>query len=106
MLPLQGMLSIGLVSGMFLVFSIFIGIFLPVQFKFGYDKTKFIFMLIIMFSPILIPQLAKIGTGFPLNFISSIAPIILNAVVVLASILLLTVSSVISIKILENKDLV
>jgi ABC-2 type transport system permease protein len=103
--PMYGKLSINLVLGMFLILSVFIGVFLPIQFKYGYAKTKFIFMIVIMTSPILFPQLIKLDKGLSLNIVNTISPVFLYVIVALISISILMISALISIKIFEDKDL-
>ena len=50
-MPGLGTSDIKLFAFMFLIVSVFIGIYLPIQYKFGYEKTKFAFGVIIMASP-------------------------------------------------------
>ena len=47
-MPGLGTSDIKLFAFMFLIVSVFIGIYLPIQYKFGYEKTKFAFGVIIM----------------------------------------------------------
>lgn len=51
-MPGLGTSDIKLFAFMFLIVSVFIGIYLPIQYKFGYEKTKFAFGVIIMASAI------------------------------------------------------
>ncbi|WP_277935551.1 ABC-2 transporter permease [Parablautia muri] len=44
---------------MFLITFVFIGVYLPVQYKLGYEKTKFVFVVVIMAFPFILPQLMK-----------------------------------------------
>ncbi|MEZ3462715.1 MAG: ABC-2 transporter permease, partial [Lachnospiraceae bacterium] len=55
-IPGLGSLDMNLLVLMLFVISVFIGIYLPVQYKFGYEKTKFAFAVIIMASPFILPQ--------------------------------------------------
>ena len=104
--PGLGKLNINLISTMLLLVSIFIGIYLPVQFKLGYEKTKFVFVIIIMASPFLLPQLTKINGGISLSIIQSVSPMLLSSLIALISILITLVSAFISIKIFDNVDLI
>lgn len=52
---LNGMMA----AGTLLVLACFVGIYLPVQYRFGYEKTKFAFVVIIMASPFILPALLK-----------------------------------------------
>ena len=90
---------------MLLLTSIFIGIYLPVQYKLGYEKTKFVFIVVIMVSPILLAQLIKMGS-LNLDFLSAFSPLIVYGGIILISILILSISVMLSIRIYEKIDLV
>lgn len=50
---------------MFLITAIVVGLYLPTQYKLGYEKTKFAFVVIIMASPVLTATLLKMeGMNF------------------------------------------
>ena len=76
---------------MFLVTSVFIGVYLPVQYKLGYEKTKFAFVVVIMASPFILPQLMKME-NVNLNFLSMFSPILICGSVLLFSCVVLIVS--------------
>ena len=61
--PVLGGFRIELSAVMFLVVALFLGIYLPVQYKLGYETTKFAFFIIIMASPFIVPQLLKMQGG-------------------------------------------
>lgn len=50
--PGLGPCDIKLFVLMFFIISVFIGIYLPIQYKLGYEKTKFAFVVVIMASPL------------------------------------------------------
>lgn len=105
LIPALGKLSLEFVLMVFFCISILIGTYLPVQFKLGYEKTKFAFMVVIMASPFLLPQLAKLDVGVATNTINSIPPMLLNLIIVLVSIFVLIVSAFVSAKIYDETDL-
>ena len=69
---------------MLLVTSIFIGVYLPVQYKLGYKKTKFAFVVVIMASPFILPQLMKME-NVNLDFLSMFSPLLVCGSVLLFS---------------------
>lgn len=89
---------------MFLVTSVLISIYLPIQYKLGYEKTKFAFTVVIIASPFLLPQLMKIE-NFNLNFLSEFSPILICGSVLLLSCMILAVSAALSIKFYNRTDL-
>ncbi|NBH36153.1 ABC-2 transporter permease [Clostridiaceae bacterium] len=89
---------------MLLVTSVFIGIYLPVQYKLGYAKTKFVFAVVIMASPFILPQLMKME-NVNLKFLSMYSPLIVYTSVFLFSLLFLIVSVILSMKFYSDTDL-
>jgi hypothetical protein len=90
----------------FVGISLLISIYLPVQFKVGYEKTKFFFVVIIMASPFLLPQLLKMNGDSYFAVINSIPSALLFVMVALVSLILLAASILISIRIYSQKDLI
>ena len=89
---------------MFLATSVLISIYLPIQYKLGYEKTKFAFTVVIIASPFLLPQLMKME-NFNLNFLSEFSPILICGSVLLLSCMILAVSAALSIKFYNRTDL-
>ena len=89
---------------MFLVVSVFIGIYLPVQYKLGYEKTKFVFVVVIMASPFIFPQLLKME-NINLDVFSKTSPLVIYGSIVAFSLVVLIASILLSIKIYEDEDL-
>lgn len=103
-IPGLGTIDIMLFTFMFLVTSVFIGIYLPVQYKLGYEKTKFAFAVIIIASPIILPQLLKMES-LNLNFLSMLFPLLVYGGGLLFGFAVLTVSAILSMKFYSNADL-
>jgi hypothetical protein len=106
LLPKLGSFHFEMVIATFAGISLLISIYLPIQFKIGYEKTKFFFVVIIMASPFLLPQLSKISSDSYLVIINSASTLFLCVMVVLVNLILLVASIFISIKIYNQKDLI
>lgn len=89
----------------FLVITIFFSIYLPVQYKLGYEKTKFAFSIIIVASPFVLPQLIKMKSNVNLNLFNELSPFFLYGGVLLVSIILLMLSVCLSVRFYCNTDL-
>lgn len=89
---------------MFLVTSIFIGVYLPVQYKLGYEKTKFAFVVVIMASPIILPLLMRMD-GLNLGFLSTLSPYLICGGIVLIGFVFLAISASLSVRIYTKADL-
>lgn len=90
---------------LFFVLAVFFGIYLPVQYKLGYEKTKFIFILVIMATPFLLPQLLKLNhSAGPAPWSVVPAPVLCGAAFLLG-LALLAVSALISIRLYARTDL-
>ena len=104
LIPGLGAFDVKLCMLMFLVVSVFIGIYLPVQYKLGYEKTKFAFVVVIMVPPFIFPQLLKMKS-LNLDFFAKVSPFAVYSSIIAFSLIILTVSSLLSIKIYDDKDL-
>ncbi len=70
--PQLGALRLDALALMFLITAIVVGLYLPTQYKLGYEKTKFAFVVIIMASPVLTAALLKMeGMNFVFLIISA-----------------------------------
>ena len=103
-LPGLGTSDIKLFAFMFLIVSVFIGIYLPIQYKFGYEKTNFAFRAIIVASPFILPLLMRAGS-LNLNFLSMFSPYLVYGGIVLIGFAVLAISASLSIKIYDKADL-
>ena len=90
---------------LFLILSICLGIYFPIQFKLGYERTKMFFVVVIMASPIGFAQFLKITENLNIEFLSNITPTLLLIGSLLISVVILIISSVISIKIYSKAEL-
>lgn len=104
LIPGLGTSSIALFILMFFVTSVFIGIYFPIQYKLGYEKTKFAFAVIIVASPFVLPVLMRMDT-VNWDFFASIPAYLLYGGVLAGGIIILFLSSILSIKIYNATDL-
>lgn len=92
-----------------LVVSIFYGILIPVQIKYGYEKTRFIFFLLIFIAPFILPYLLRwiqlSNLTFDFNLISKIPKIIIDMVLFVISFIFGIISLLISTHIFSKKNL-
>lgn len=102
--PELGTSDIKLFAFMFLVVSVFIGIYLPVQYKLGYEKTKFAFAVIIVASPFILPLIMR-AESLNLNFLSMFPPYLVYGGIVLIGLAILAISIYISMGIYDKADL-
>ena len=103
-IPGLGTADITMFALMFLVTALFIGVYLPVQYKLGYEKTKFAFVVVIMASPIILPLLMRMD-GLNLGFLSMLSPYLICGGIVLIGFVFLAISASLSVKIYTKADL-
>lgn len=104
-IPGLGKLSIKMFTFMFLATSVFISIYFPVQYKFGFEKTNYIFGVLVITSPMYLPKLMSAGS-LNLGFLTTLSPYLVYIGSILISFAVLSISAVLSIKIYEKSDLV
>ena len=104
LIPGLGTSSIALFILMFFVTSVFIGIYFPIQYKLGYEKTKFAFAVIIVASPFVLPVLMRMDT-VNWDFLASIPAYLLYGGIFAGGIIILLLSSILSTKIYNATDL-
>ncbi|WGS64306.1 ABC-2 transporter permease [Marinitoga aeolica] len=98
-IPKLTLVSVGLTL---LIISIFWGVIIPLQYKFGYEKTKYILAMFIFLTPFLLPNIIKnlFVKGYNLSISGGIFDILLYTF----SILFLYISMKVSIFIYLRKD--
>lgn len=102
--PQLGTLRLDALALMFLVTAAFVGIYLPVQYKLGYEKTKFIFVVVIMASPVLTAALLKME-NMNFNALLTAPPVLVYGGMILAGVIFLIISACLSIKFYNAVDL-
>ncbi|MGN9865975.1 ABC-2 transporter permease [Bacillus swezeyi] len=100
-------LSVDALGITFLTLSIIFGVLLPLQFKFGYDKTRFISFFIIFLIPFVSPVLIREIQSNPFSFTITLPfPQVIQAwLPCLVSLIIGFISMIISLKIYAKKDL-
>jgi len=105
--PNVGVIELRVVLAVLLCSVTIYGVYLPLHFKYGFEKTKFFFMItlfIIAFgTPMLVPYFGNIDFDF--SRINAIPPVALKSALLIASAIILYISMAISIKIFSAKDL-
>lgn len=104
LIPSLGAVNVTMFFVMLLVISVFIGIYLPIQYKIGYEKTKFVFTVIIMASPFILPQFMKMKSVNP-NIFSVLSPPIICISSLSLSLIILLISAYLSVKFYIETDL-
>lgn len=103
-IPGLGPCDIKLFVLMLFIISVFIGVYLPVQYKLGYEKTKFAFVVVIMASPFILPYLMKME-NVNLDFLSLLSPVLAYGGIILLSLGILVVSIFLSMRFYSSVDL-
>ncbi len=102
--PQLGPLRPDALALMFLVTALVVGIYLPVQYKLGYEKTKFVFVVIIMASPVTTAALLKTG-NMDFDALLTAPPVLIYGGMVSAGIIVLIVSACLSVRLFSKADL-
>lgn len=104
LIPGLGTSGIKLFALMFLVISVFIGVYLPIQYKLGYEKAKFVFVVVYMTSPTILGLFFKMK-GLNVDFLSMLSPYLAYGSIILIGLAILAVSTYISMRIYDKTDL-
>ncbi len=91
----------------FLIISAFFGILIPIQTKFGYEKTKYIFFILIFLTPSILPTIIEWyqSMNFNINFHLPLPQAVTVWIPFVISIFIILISMIISIKIFSKKNL-
>lgn len=89
------------------IVSVVLGIYLPLQYKFGFEKTEYMIMVLVMITPLLLPLIVKFFTEhhFDFSFISSISEPVMCFILAIISTCILLVSLWFSSNIYMRKEL-
>ncbi|MBU3110209.1 ABC-2 transporter permease [Clostridium lacusfryxellense] len=88
-----------------LISVILFGIYTPVQYKLGFEKTKYFFMILIMVSPFLMAILAKNNIKLDFTALSALPMFIQYLIPIVSIIAILFISINVSTKIYLKKEL-
>lgn len=87
--------------------TILIGLKIPLEFKFGYEKIKYIFLGAMIVTPYILPTVFKFisKNNNAINNIRSTPPIIQAVIISIFALILFLISFIISQKIYDKKEL-
>lgn len=90
-----------------LIISVFFGILIPIQTKFGYEKTKYIFFIMIFLTPFILPAIIEWyqSSHFNINFSLPLPQSIKTWMPLIISFLIGFISMCISLRIFSKKNL-
>ena len=88
-----------------LISVILFGVYTPIQYKLGFEKTKYFFMLVIMGSPFSLTLLIKVNIKLDFTGLSAMPIFVQYLILVVAIIAILFISINVSIKIYSKKEL-
>ncbi|MDE7210939.1 MAG: ABC-2 transporter permease, partial [Lachnospiraceae bacterium] len=102
--PKLGTFDIKMAAIIFLVITILLSFYFPALYKLGYEKTKFVFVIIIMASPVLFAFLFKPENvvRFNLDTIPTTTTAIFSVII---SLVTFSISAILSIQFFEKSDL-
>lgn len=89
----------------FFAIVILLSLYFPALYKLGYEKTKFIFFIIIMVSPVLSAFLFKSENGIQLDFLDTVSTTAIIIFCIIVSLVVFAISAILSIKFFEKRDL-
>lgn len=98
-------LSLSNVLAVMLISTTIFSVYTPIQYKLGYEMTKYFFSILIVATPFLLPTLTKIWNSLDLNWLSSTKYFVWILIMIAMIIVILSVSVITSIRIYEKKEL-
>lgn len=104
LIPQLGSFHMETLTLMFLITALFISLYLPAQYKLGYEKTKFAFFILIMASPIVLAMIMKMG-NIDLDALFKARPFLVYGGMILTGSITLIISAYLSVKIYNKTDL-
>ncbi len=103
--PKLGTFDMRMAAIIFLIITIVLSFYFPALYKLGYEKTKFIFVIIIMASPVLFAFLFKPEIAIRFDFLDTIPTTAVIASGVVIGLAVFSISAVLSIRFFEKSDL-
>jgi hypothetical protein len=90
-----------------LIGAVFMGIMLPVQYKLGYEKMKYVYMVIIITMPVSIPFIGKFLSAHPIDLsgLLNLSVFAKGGIALVISALLIAASMLVSVKVYSKKEL-
>ena len=88
----------------FFIVTIFYSIYIPLEYRLGFERTKFITMFIIMACPFVAPFILQKGAVIQ-DYIQLLPPVLFYGIVLFISLLALVISACLSVYFYEHADL-
>ncbi|PAQ15405.1 ABC transporter permease [Bacillaceae bacterium SAOS 7] len=99
-------LNLNEILGVFNFIALCFSIYMPIQYKFGFEKTKFIFLLTLMITPFMLPSIINKLSANEISFWTTIPLSVQVSLLLILGMMVLFISMQASIKIYENQDLI
>ncbi|NRK74413.1 ABC-2 transporter permease, partial [Salmonella enterica subsp. enterica serovar Typhi] len=77
----------------------------PIQYKLGYERTKYFFSIVIVATPFILPALSNVDIRLDFIELSAMSLLTKCLILIVAVIAILCISLIVSIKIYSKKDL-
>lgn len=88
-----------------MIITIVLSFYFPALYKLGYEKTKFVFVIIIMVSPVLFAFLFKPEIAIRFDFLDTVSTTTIIVLGVIISLVVFSISAILSIRFFEKSDL-
>jgi len=88
-----------------LISAILFGLYTPVQYKLGFEKTKYFFMIVMMGSPFILTLLIKLNIKLGFTGFFAMPMFVQYLILIVSIIAILFISIIVSIKIYTKKEL-
>ena len=105
--PNLGGFNVPVSAVLFFVVAVFLSLYLPLQYKIGYERTKYTFVFVIMATPILtgaLDGMPELGAALR-ALMNALTPSVFFAGMLLLSLALLAASACLSVRFYERADL-
>ncbi|WP_079709636.1 ABC-2 transporter permease [Paraliobacillus ryukyuensis] len=88
-----------------LISTILFGVYTPIQYKLGYERTKYFFSIVIVATPFILPALSNVDIKLDFSELYAISMLAKCLILIAAVITVFAISLIVSIKIYAKKDL-
>ena len=103
--PRLGAFDIRMAVIIFLIISLLLSFYFPALYRLGYERTKFVFVIIIMASPVLFGFLFKPENAIRFEFLDTVSTTAIIVLGVMVSLAAFSISAAVSIRFFEKSDL-
>lgn len=97
-------LSLSNILTVLFILTTLLGIYAPIQYKFGFEKTKYFFTIVIVATPFWSSSLRNLGVSLDSSWLSNMPLLLWGLIMITMSILIFSVSMIASIKIYGKKE--